>query len=226
MGGWSARFFATTRGQIVTLLRRAGRTVDELAQALDLTDNGVRSHLVTLERDGLVRQQGTRRGAGKPAYTYELTPEADDLFPKMYDQILAQLLDVLVARLPPESVSDILDDLSHRLAAGRVAPDGDLRSRTEWGASVLRDMGGLPEVEEQAGGLFIRGYSCPIGAIASRHPEGCQLAARLLSQVIGAPTQEECERAGVPRCSFRILADAAGARDGSVTDLPPLSSNR
>jgi DNA-binding transcriptional ArsR family regulator len=41
------------------LLCHAGRTVEELAQALDLTDNGVRAHLTTLERDGIVRQRGS-----------------------------------------------------------------------------------------------------------------------------------------------------------------------
>ena len=39
----SQRFFASTRGRIVALLRRESRTVDELAQALDLTDNAVRA---------------------------------------------------------------------------------------------------------------------------------------------------------------------------------------
>ena len=170
MSGWSARFFATTRGQIVMLLRRAGRTVDELAQALDLTDNGVRSHLATLERDGLVRQHGTRRGGGKPAYTYELTPEADTFFPKAYDEILVQLLDVLGDRLAPELLGRVLEDVSRRLSIGRVAPPGDLRSRVAWGAVVLRDLGGLPEVEECEGAFLIRGYSCPIGAVVSRHP--------------------------------------------------------
>ena len=56
------RFFTSTRGRIVTLLRRASRTVDELAAALDLTDNAVRAHLATLERDGIVQQRGARRG--------------------------------------------------------------------------------------------------------------------------------------------------------------------
>ena len=46
---------------MVQLLRRASRTVEELAQALGLTDNAVRAHLATLERDGLVRQGGLRR---------------------------------------------------------------------------------------------------------------------------------------------------------------------
>ena len=31
---WDERFFESTRGQIVTLLRRSGRTVEELARAL------------------------------------------------------------------------------------------------------------------------------------------------------------------------------------------------
>lgn len=218
MSGWSARFFATTRGQIVMLLRRAGRTVDELAQALDLTDNGVRSHLATLERDGLVRQHGTRRGGGKPAYTYELTPEADTFFPKAYDEILVQLLDVLADRLAPELTSQVLDDVSRRLSVGRVAPPGDLRSRVEWGAAVLRDMGGLPEVEECEGAFLIRGYSCPIGAVVSRHPGACRLAELLLSRVIGATVRERCERGGSPRCCFEVLpaasADVAGPAPG------------
>ena len=68
------------------LLRRSGRTVEELARALDLTDNGVRAHLAVLERDGIARQRGSVRrgsGGGKPAYVYELTSEAEELFRRL-----------------------------------------------------------------------------------------------------------------------------------------------
>jgi predicted ArsR family transcriptional regulator len=218
MSGWSARFFATTRGQIVMLLRRAGRTVDELAQALGLTDNGVRSHLATLERDGLVRQHGTRRGSGKPAYTYELTPEADRLFPKAYDTILDLLLDVLGDRLTPDLVSQILREVGRRLSVGRIAPAGDLRSRVEWGAALLRELGGLPEVEEHQGTFLIRGYSCPLVAIVPRHPEACLLAEALLSEVIGATVRERCDRAGSPRCCFEVLPAASVDLPGQLPD--------
>ena len=59
------------------LLRRSGRTVEELANSQGLTDNGVRAHLAVLERDGIVRQRGSVRRAsgGKPAYVYGLTPD-------------------------------------------------------------------------------------------------------------------------------------------------------
>ncbi len=89
----------------MTLLRRSGNTVEDLAQAVGLTDNGVRAHLAALERDGIVRQRGSvPRGSGgrKPAYIYELTPEAEDLFPKAYEPVLRQRLDVLAGQLGPE----------------------------------------------------------------------------------------------------------------------------
>ena len=40
---WTSRFFETTRGQIVLLLRQEVRTVAELAEALELTDNAARA---------------------------------------------------------------------------------------------------------------------------------------------------------------------------------------
>src|SRR5256885_16995615 len=89
---WNQRFFASTRGRIVMLLRRDSRTVDELAQALNLTDNAVRAHLATLERDGFVRQLGERRRSGKPAYIYELSPDAEQLFPQAYGTVILTLL--------------------------------------------------------------------------------------------------------------------------------------
>ena len=61
ISGWSNRFFDSTRGKIVILLRHDLHTVSELAKALNLTDNAVRAHLATLEGDGLVRRSGERR---------------------------------------------------------------------------------------------------------------------------------------------------------------------
>ena len=45
---WDQRFFATTRGRLLQHLRRRAATVDELAQALDLTDNAIRAQLALL----------------------------------------------------------------------------------------------------------------------------------------------------------------------------------
>jgi predicted ArsR family transcriptional regulator len=56
--GWRTRLLESTRGQILQLLPGKEQIVNELAGALRLTDNAVRAHLTSLERDGLVCQFG------------------------------------------------------------------------------------------------------------------------------------------------------------------------
>src|SRR5260221_4307650 len=96
---WNRWFFASRRGQIITLLRRSSRTVDELAQALGLTHTAVRAHLAALERDGLVQQHSESRGGGKPPSADDLTEASDYPLPKSYSQLLDQLLGVLQVRM-------------------------------------------------------------------------------------------------------------------------------
>jgi predicted ArsR family transcriptional regulator len=104
------RFFASTRGKIALLLRAAPSTVEQLAQALDLTDNAVRAHLVALERDGLVRQAGSVRTARRPSVAYELAPDAERLFPKAYGAVLSAILTVLDRELSSEAIDDTPSD--------------------------------------------------------------------------------------------------------------------
>src|SRR6187455_2655988 len=132
------RFFESTRGQFVTILRSSACTVDELATRLELTDNAVRAHLATLERDGLVRQSGLRRGPRKPHFTYALTEDADKLFPKAYDALLNQLIAVLKHRLEPAEIEDVLREVGRAVAVD-VAPgkDNNLDSRVQTALKVL-----------------------------------------------------------------------------------------
>src|SRR3712207_1972959 len=173
------KFFESTRGQIVTLLRRSGRTVEDLARALSLTDNGVRAHLAILERDGIVRQRGSVRrssGGGKPAYVYELTQEAEDLFPKAYEPVLRRLLDVLSTQLEPEESEALLRSVGSRLAEEHSTRADGTHARLESAVEVLNELGGLAELEERDGALVIRGYSCPLARVTPDHPEVCRMA--------------------------------------------------
>lgn len=215
---WDERFFQSRRGRIVTLMRRSGRTVEELARALDLTDNGIRAHLAVLERDGVVRQRGSVRrgsGGGKPAYVYELTPEAEDRFPKGYEPVLRRLLDVLEGRLGPEESEALLRSVGRRMAEGQAAPAGGTPARLEAAVEVLNKLGGLAELEERDGGFLIRGYSCPLAAVTPDHPEVCRMAETLIAELAGVPVREHCERGERPRCRFEVALpdDASGSSE-------------
>ncbi|HEV2458675.1 MAG TPA: ArsR family transcriptional regulator [Ktedonobacterales bacterium] len=230
-GAGDERFFASTRGQIVTLLRRGTGTVDGLARALGLTDNGVRAHLSTLERDGLVRQRGVlRAGSGQPAYIYVLTGRAEDLFPKPYDTVMCLLLDVLAEQISHNEREAMLREVGHRLARNMLPTVDAPRTQLEAAAEALNELGGLVELEEQDGTVAIRGRSCPLAHVVAGHPEACLLAAALATDIAGIPFAAHCERGEPPRCRFEQVAQhevaggepARGAiiasRDGDSTE--------
>jgi predicted ArsR family transcriptional regulator len=201
------RFFESTRGQIVTILRSSPCTVEELATRLELTDNAVRAHLSTLERDGIVRQSGIRRGARKPHFTYALTEEADGLFPKAYDALLNQLIAVLKHRLSPTEIEDVLREVGRAVAASTPnGHDASLQSRLQKALRVLESIGGSAEIERRNGKIVIRGNGCPLAAAVSVHPEVCRLAETLVSEILKVPVVEKCDRESRPQCRFEIDA--------------------
>jgi predicted ArsR family transcriptional regulator len=200
------RFLESTRGQIVALLRGEPRTVEELAGLLELTDNAVRAHLTTLERDGLVRQSGVRRGPRKPHFTYSLTPEAERLFPKAYDDLLNQLIVVLKRRLSDEDLEGVLREVGQNLAADVPVAGDDLRSRVQAALKTLENLGGAALAEREGEKTVIRSGVCPLAEAVSIHPEVCRLAESLIAGIVKVPVSEHCDREGAPRCRFEIEA--------------------
>lgn len=204
------RFLQTTRGRIVAVLRRGARTVEELARSLGLTDNAVRAHLSTLERDGLVRAEGVRRGpgAGKPATLYEVPRDVEPLFSRAYAPVLGALLDELAEQLPAERRVEVMRAVGRRLAAGIGRPAGEpLETRVQAAVTLLNALGGDAQVEQREDKLVIRGSGCPLSAATSRRPEVCRAVEALLTEVVGSPIRECCAHGDRPRCCFDVLAN-------------------
>ena len=205
------KFMETTRGQIVALLRRGARTVEELAGSLGLTDNAIRNHLATLERDGVVGQAGVRRGsgAGKPAVVYELHPDAEALFSRAYAPVLRATIEALVAELPEHQMEAVLRRVGHELAEemGGEAR-GDLKSRVRAAAAVLTALGGDVDFIEQDNTLRVRGSGCPLSAAVAAEPRVCRAVETLVGDVSGAEATSRCEHGARPRCCFEFTPKA------------------
>lgn len=204
---WNRRFFDSTRGLVVLLLRRGERTVNELADQLELTDNAVRAHLAALERDGLVERAGQRRGTGKPSYAYRLTGGAEFLFPQAYGSILVQLLESTTEQFGRERSLELLRATGRRLARAHMPATGDLEDRVAQAADLIVAFGGAVEVSQVSEGYQVKGYSCPFSEVVSVHETFCAVVQELLEEFIGTSVQERCERDGVPRCCFQIAVD-------------------
>jgi len=204
--GWRRRMLASTRGKILALLRVDSRTVNELAKALGLTENAVRSHLTSLERDGLVQGLGTRPGFRKPHVLYSLAAEAEHFFPTAYGLFLRHVIAVISRRLPLQEFQASLREVGRTAAAEHLDQVADKThgERIEIALNALKGLGGDATVEEREGKRFILGNGCPLSAATANHPEACLIVEALLSEIIGIPVKERCYHGEVPRCCFDL----------------------
>lgn len=204
--GWRERLFKSTRGKILDLLRTQDSTVNELAEKLHLTDNAVRAHLASLERDRLVAQSGFKPGIRKPHTTYALGPEAEQFFPKAYGRLVSLLMSIFSRQVEPGKLRSGM-----RIAGRRVAQEhlsglqGKTRQqRIDAALGILKELGGAASFREEDGKHFIYGNGCPISAATANHPEACLLAEALLTEIIGSPVKEHCIRGPAPSCRFEV----------------------
>lgn len=203
MRWWEQHFGNSTRGRIVAILRRGWRSVDELASELGLTDNAVRAHLATLERDGVVAITGARRDGtvGKPATLYGVADGADTLFSSAYAPALSALVAELGSRHPDE-LESLLRGAGHRLAQPAA---GAFAERVDNAAALLTDLGADVDLVTTEDGYAIRGHGCALAQAVSSRPETCCMVEQLLAEVTGGQVREQCDRGQhPPRCAFMI----------------------
>lgn len=207
-----SRFFESTRGKLVLLLRTGEKTVNELSAEMELTDNAVRAHLTALERDGLVTTSGTVKGFRKPHYVYTLTAEARHLFPSAYDSLLNKLLSVLKKSFSPRL---LLQDL--RRTGRGIAQDAPLprahnaAERLQNAVAAIKELGGSARVVNRDNEVRIESEGCPFADVVIEHPEICKVTESIIAEITGEKVAEICDRSGPPKCRFRIKTVAGPA---------------
>ena len=208
IAGADRRFFESTRGRIVLLLRANNLTVNDLAKELGLTDNAVRAHLLSLERDGLVVQHGTVKGFRKPHFVYGLSANARELFPKPYGLLFNRLLTSLRATLSRAAFIGGIREIGRSIGADNKAADGNGRKeKLDRAVAALEALGGAAVIEETDGETVIRSESCPFAEAVAEHPEVCKASEAMVEEIVGVKVTEVCDRASSPKCRFRVAPE-------------------
>ena len=196
----------TSRGRIVTLLRRGGLTADDIAAKLKLTTSAVRAQLAGMERDGLVERVGQRPGTTRPSQVFELAPDVEQLLSQAYVPLLSQFVQVFTQGLPTKTVNDLMRQAGKGLAdelLGGTRPAGNLHTRVTFVSQLMNEqLGAVTHVE--GNGKVIRGAGCPVAALSGKHPAVCMAMESFVSEVVGGPVHECCDRSDRPRCCFEI----------------------
>lgn len=197
----------TTRGRIVSSLQAGGLTSDDIASKLGLTRSAVRVQITAMERDGVVRRVGKRPGTTRPSHVFELTPEVEQLLSKAYVPLLTKLVGVFAESLTTQQLDALLrltgKALASELSQGRRL-SGNLNSRAALASEMLNDHLGATTHVEGNGKIVIRGVGCPLAALTGKHRGVCLAMESLVTEIVGNPARECCDRTDRPRCCFEI----------------------
>jgi predicted ArsR family transcriptional regulator len=204
------------RRQILVRLRRAGpSTPDQLAAAVGASRTGVLQQLRALEATHFVRHETIRHGVGRPRHVYDITADAQELFPSNYDGLAAGLLaaieavggDALIEQVFQARRRQIGDRMRQEIDE-RVGADAPLAERVRALAVFQDEQGYLADaVLDVDGTIRLREHNCAILDVARGERTACDAELDLFRAVLGVDVVRETHIASGDRCcSYRIVA--------------------
>ena len=205
---------SSLRRDLLLRLRLDGpSSPDQLAERIGASRTGVLQQLRALEAARLVSRQTVRHGVGRPRHLYDVTAEAQDLFPSNYDALASGLLAAIEAVGGDDLLDQVfaarrrqLGDRVREQMAERVAPDAPLLDRVRELAVIQADQGYLADATLGPDGTIrLREHNCAIYHIAAGSPAACQAELELFTEILGAEVVREQHIASGDRCcSYRI----------------------
>lgn len=203
-----AKHGTSTRKRILDLLRReGGQTAAQLATELGVSPSAARQQLALLEAQSLVVARPQRWRAGRPTYLYELTSQADDEFPKAYQQVALSVLDAAADIGGPQMVSRLLVQRRAKLLQRFSAEVADLPlvEKVFRIAEIQDGRGYFAHAERRDGNAALVQMNCPLLEVAKEYPQFCETERELYETATGQPVRLVQSRAhGHPQCCFEF----------------------
>jgi predicted ArsR family transcriptional regulator len=201
-----------TRRAIVKLLKTEGPADSaRLARRLRLTPMAVRQHLYALQREHLVTAEERPVPLGRPAKYWQLTNDADRLFPDAYAELSVALIDAMDQALGPAGVQRVLASRGEKQRkdySARIPQSWPLERKLQELARIRTEEGYMAEVQHDDEGalLFIENH-CPICAAATVCQGLCSTELDLFRTVLGQSVNVERAThivSGDRRCAYRV----------------------
>jgi predicted ArsR family transcriptional regulator len=212
---------SSLRRAILIQLRQAGpSSPDLLASALGASRTGILQQLHALEAAGLVSHAAEKHGVGRPRHVYDVTADAQGLFPTDYGGFASGLVKAIEAVGGDDLVEQVfaarrrqIGDRIRRRMSERLPEDASLADRVRTLAVIQDEAGYLAEaIVSDDGTLRLREHNCAIDKIARRTSAPCDAELALFRELLGENVVRESHIASGDRCCSYVVSPATPDR--------------
>lgn len=208
----------TTKEKLINLLKKETKmTVNQMAQALEITEMAVRKHLNILERDSFIHISEMKQPVGRPVQVFSLTPQADVLFPKNYDNLTVDFLNDLQEIQGDEIIDQLFENRSKRLASKYSSYLKHSFSNEEM-VETLKDIqiekGYMADVIKIDDNQFeLIEHNCPIYEVSKKFRQACNCETNMFKEVLNTNNVQRtsCKVDGDNHCHFLINFNEDGS---------------
>jgi len=201
-----------TRLDILERLLRQELSSQELSEKLGVSPAAVRQHLTTLEALGLVTRRKIVTQPSRPTYLYRVSPQGMRIFPKRYDMLLAQMIEVLSERQGLGAVEATIAGAAQRM--GEQAPNrvtggpaaGRWKRLVEW---LEAEFAWQADVSEEPGtSRRLTIHQCPLQDLSRTRPDVCGVFfGTLIRTVCPGATVEHADALAMPACCAFLVSE-------------------
>lgn len=216
---------STLRRDILLHLRQSGpSSPDTLATTLGASRTGVLQQLHALEDTGLVSHAAEKHGVGRPRHLYDVTADAQQLFPTDYGGFASGLVKAIEAIGGDDLVEQVfaarrrqIGDRIRRRMADRLPEGAGLEERVRVLATLQDEAGYLAEaIVGTDGTIRLREHNCAIDKISRRTQVPCESELAMFQEVLGACVERESHIASGDRCcTYRVSGATASTNQAN-----------
>ncbi len=207
------------RRAILVHLRRTGPgSPDMIAAALGASRSGIAQQLRALEGAGLVTRTPERHGVGRPRHLYDVTDDAQDLFPSNYEGLASGLMAAILELGGNALLEDVFAARRRQAEAAlrssfaaSLPADASVEERVRELARLQDSLGYLAEARVDEDGVRLIQHNCAVRDVARENPAACRAELDLFRGALGVDVVRERHIVLGDRCCQYLVASSAEA---------------
>lgn len=193
------------------ILKKQGpKSVKALAGEMNITTEGVRFHLMKLEKEGLISSESVAEGRGRPKKYWSLTEKGHNRFPDRHGELTANLLAMMRDELGERAVDQVIgkhEEVMLARYAEEINADMSLEERIAKLTEIRTREGYMAGYEKRGDEFLFVENHCPICSAAAVCQGFCRAEMSIFKRVLGEKTEiERVEHivSGERRCAYKI----------------------